>query len=183
MFAILLRSPVIGLYCLTIASLFSAVWVHVGPFRIRPDQVMVLIAGGILLIQLVAGTRYVVRTELTWGIAAYLLVNVISSILHSPDLKMSLQRCLLLAVTFSGYFVTTQLIQNEKTLRRMVSLLIAAGILEGVLGIISVPLLTMGIDTGGAETPYRDVYARGTFQEGNLFGSFEMMIGLILISF
>jgi O-antigen ligase len=54
---------------------------------------------------------------------------------------------------------------------------------EAIYGIVSVYLFNSGIDVGGAHAPYGDTYARGTFLEGNIFGSFQMIISLILTSF
>src|SRR4029079_14174553 len=65
----------------------------------------------------------------------------------------------------------------------VIRFLLILGFLEAIYGIISVALFTRGLNIGGAHAPYGDIYARGTFIEGNIFGSFEMMISLILFSF
>ena len=166
-----------------LASVCTAVSVEVGPLTIRPEQVITLLLAVIIFLFLISGSRQPVFTSLDWLIVSYLFLNIFSSVLHAPDLKTSLQKCLLLTVTFTSYFVGTQLITTKRILSRLISLLIGIGVVEAIYGIISVYLFTSGIDIGGAHAPYGDIYARGTFIEGNVFGSFQMIIGLILMSF
>lgn len=175
--------PEWGVYALLIASVCTAISVEVGSLTIRPDQVITLLVVNLVFLFLTSGRRPFITTTLDWWVIAYLLVNVLSSLLHAPDLKTSLRKCLLLTVTFSAYFATTQLIVNRKILSRIISLLIMIGIFEAIYGIVSVYFFTSGINIGGAHAPYGDVYARGTFIEGNIFGSFQMIIALILTSF
>jgi|GEM_PF-2960246 len=172
-----------GAYVLLLASACTAISFEVGPFTVRPEQVITLILAVIVFIFLVSGKRPVYTTALDWLILSYLLVNVISSLLHSPDVRTSLQKCALLTITFTAYFVSTQIITTRKVLSGLVSFLIVLGVVEAIYGIVSVALFTSGVDIGGAHAPYGDVYARGTFIEGNIFGSFEMMVALILTSF
>ena len=172
-----------AMYVLLLASFCTAIALDVGPVTVRPDQIVAIAIAPSAFLFLVSGTRPVVTTGLDWLIVAYLFCNLLSSFLRSPDLNMSLQKCLLLAVTFLAYFLTTQLIQTRRILTKVLLLLIVVGVLEAIYGIISVVLFTKGIDIGGAHAPFEDLYARGTFLEGNIFGSFQMMIALLLISF
>jgi putative inorganic carbon (hco3(-)) transporter len=172
-----------GAWFLLLTSVCTAYSVDVGPVTVRPDQVVTLVLAAILFVFLISGKRPAITTTLDWFILSYLLINLLSSLLHSPDVRTSLQKCVLLAITFSSYFVATQTIRTRAVLSRIISLLIVLGIVEAIYGIVSVYLFTTGYDIGGAQSPYGDIYARGTFVEGNIFGSFEMMIALILISF
>jgi O-antigen ligase len=181
--ALLFIKPQWGIYFLILASASTVVSFEITRFTIRPEQIVTLILAAILLIFLLSGKRPAYTTILDLLIFAYLLINVISSLVHSPDVRTSLQKCVLLSVTFTAYFVSTQLITNQRILSRVIIFLLVLGFLEAIYGIISVALFTKGIDIGGAHAPYGDIYARGTFIEGNIFGSFEMMISLILMSF
>ena len=183
LFTVFLLKPEWGIYALVLASVCTAVSVEVGPFTIRPEQVITVLLAVIVFLFLISGKRSAILTSLDWLIVSYLLLNVLSSLLHAPDVKTSLQKCLLLTVTFISYFVGTQLITTQKILSHLISLLIGIGVVEAIYGIISVYLFTSGIDIGGAHAPYGDIYARGTFIEGNIFGSFQMIVGLILMSF
>ena len=172
-----------GIFVLLFVSMLSFIAVDVGPVTVRPDQVVTLILVIFLFVLVISGKRPVVTTSLDWVILSYLMLNVISSLVHAPDLKTSLQRCLMLAITFSAYFVSTQLIRTPKILSKVVLSLIVFGVLEAIYGIVSVFLLTKGVNIGGADVVSGDIYATGTFLEGNIFGSFQMMIGLLLMSF
>jgi hypothetical protein len=149
---------------------------------LRPDQVIAIAIAPPLFLLLISGTRPLVRTRLDWLIFTYLFCNIFSSLLNSPDKAMSFQKCALLAVTFLGFFLTTQLIDRRR-LNSVVLVFIVVGVLEALYSILSVFLLQKGIDIGGTHAPYGILYARGTFLEGNLFGSFQMMVALVLISF
>jgi O-antigen ligase len=172
-----------GAYLLLIISLLSALRFEIGPVHIRPDQIVTVLLSLICIAALVSRKQTLALSSLDWLILAYLFCNVFSSFLHSPDLRMSLQRCLLLTVTFASYFVVTQLIRTPNAVKTIFKILIVAGVLEAFYGILSVLLITKGVHTGGAYYTFDDIYATGTFQEGNIYGSFEMMISLILVSF
>ncbi|MCI0413128.1 O-antigen ligase family protein [bacterium] len=172
-----------GIYVLLIASMLSIIAVEVGPFTVRPDQLVTLILAMVLFVLVISGKRPLVTTSLDWFIISYLMLNVISSLAHAPDLRTSLQRCLMLTITMGAYFVGTQLIRTPKILSKVISLLIVFGVTEAIYGILSVILLSKGVNIGGAYITTGDIYATGTFLEGNIFGSFQMMIGLILLSF
>jgi O-antigen ligase len=75
------------------------------------------------------------------------------------------------------------LIKTRAALSKVVTLFVVVGVIEAIYGILSVFLFTSGVNIGGAHAPYGDLYARGTFLEGNIFGSFEMIVGLLLLSF
>ena len=172
-----------ALFTLLFASFCTAIAIEAGPVTIRPDQIIVIAIVPSLVLYLLAGNRPLVTTPLDWLIVSYWFCNVLSSLVNSPILATSLQKCVLLFVTFLSYFVTTQLLQKEKYLVRIIWVFLFTGILEAFYGVISVVLFTRGINLGGAHAPYDDLYARGTFLEGNIFGSFQMIVGLFLISF
>jgi O-antigen ligase len=172
-----------GIYALLLASACTAVSVEVANLTVRPEQVVTLVLAAVLFFSLFSGKRPAITSSLDWLIFSYLLVNVLSSLLHAPDVKTSLQKCLLLTITFTAYFVSTQIIRSNKLLSRIILFLVLLGVVEAIYGIVSVFLFTRGINIGGAHAPYGDIYARGTFIEGNIFGSFQMIIALILTSF
>jgi O-antigen ligase len=172
-----------GIYVLLIAAMLSFIAVDVGPVTVRPDQVVTLILALVVFLFVISGKRSAVTTSLDWLLIAYLLLNVLSSLVHAPDLRTSLQRCLMLAITIGAYFVGTQLIRTPKIVSKVIVLLIVCGVVEAFYGILSVYLLTKGVNIGGAYVATGDIYATGTFLEGNIFGSFQMMIALILMSF
>lgn len=163
--------------------MLSFIAVEVGPVTVRPDQVVTLILAVVLFLFVISGKRPAVTTPLDLLLIAYLLLNVVSSLVHAPDLKTSLQRCLMLVITIGAYFVGTQLIRTQKILSKVILLLLVFGIVEALYGILSVYLLTKGVNIGGAYVATDDIYASGTFLEGNIYGSFQMMIALILMSF
>jgi hypothetical protein len=181
--ALILIRPSWGIYVLLIVSMMSFIAVDVGPVTVRPDQVVTLILAVVLFLFVISGKRPAVTTPLDWLLIGYLMLNVLSSLVHAPDLKTSLQRCLMLAITTGAYFVGTQLIRTPKILSKLILLLLVFGVVEALYGILSVYLLTKGVNIGGAYVASNDIYATGTFLEGNIFGSFQMMIALILMSF
>lgn len=172
-----------AIYALLLASLCTAVSLELGQFTVRPDQAVAITVLPSVFLLLGSGKRDFIRTELDALIILYLFCNVFSSLVNSPDPAMSFQKCALLAVTFLGYFLTTQLIRTRRILNRVLFLLLVVGSIEAIYGIVSVLLFTKGVNAGGAHAPFGDLYARGTFLEGNIFGSFQMMMALILISF
>jgi O-antigen ligase len=172
-----------GIYVLLIASTLSTISIEVSVFTVRPDQVIALIIAVALLIYLISGKGPLIVTSLDWLILLYLVINISASAIHSPDVKTSLQRCLLLLITFSAYFVSTQVIRSSSILSRVIVLLVAVGVLQAIYGIASVYLISKGFQVGGAYFVYDDIYAKGTFLEGNIFGSFEMLIALLLTSY
>jgi hypothetical protein len=179
---VLALKPDWAIYTLLLASFCSAISLEMGPVTLRPDQVIAIAILPPLFLLLISGTRPLVRTGLDWLIFAYLFCNIFSSLLNSPDKAMSFQKCVLLIVTSLGFFLTTHLIDSRRRLNRVLVVFIVVGVLEALYSILSFALIQKGIDMGGTHAPYGVLYARGTFLEGNLFGSFQMMIGLILMS-
>lgn len=171
-----------AIYALLLASFCTAITIETGRVTLRPDQLVTIAIAPSILLMLLAGKRPVL-TNLDFLILAYLFCNILSSLLNAPDLATSLQKCALLGVTFLAYFVTTHLLSRRSSVVKVIRLLIVVGLLEAIYGIVSVVLFTRGIQIGGAHAPFDDLYARGTFLEGNIFGSFEMIIALILLSF
>jgi O-antigen ligase len=180
---ILLRRPEAGIILLVLTSLFSGIKFELPPVTIRPDQIIALLLT-IVFVFLVRQKRLSLGiSSLTLLIVLYLALNLISSLMHSLDLRMSLQRCLLLGITFSAYFLTERLITSKEFFYRLLKILLVAAFLEALFGTVSVILLPLGIETGGAYFAGTDqLYARGTMLEGNVFGCFMMMMGLVLQS-
>jgi hypothetical protein len=172
-----------AIYTLLLASFCSAITLEAGPVTLRPDQIVAIAIAPPLLLLLISGSRPLIKTGLESLIIVYLFCNVFSSLLNSPDKAMSFQKCALLGVTSLGFFITTHLIDSRRLLNRVLVMFVVVGVLEALYSILSVLLLQKGINIGGTHAPYGDMYARGTFLEGNLFGSFQMMIALMLISF
>jgi hypothetical protein len=171
-----------AIYSLLLASFCTALSVEIGSVTVRPDQAVAVAIVPSVFLLIISFRRPIVITGMDWLILLYLFCNVFSSLLNSPDRALSFQKCTLLAVTFLGYFLTTQLINTRRSLNRVLLIFLVVGVLEAMYGVASVLLYTQGIHIGGAHAPFGDLYGRGTFLEGNIFGSFQMMLALVLIS-
>src|SRR4029078_4360162 len=89
LFTLLFLKPHWGIYFLVAASACTAVSLEVLQFTIRPEQIVTLILAVILLVLLLSGKRPARTTILDLLIVAYLLVNVVSSLYHAPDIRTS----------------------------------------------------------------------------------------------
>lgn len=187
LFIIILIKLEFGLYLLIIASVFNRYSVEYAGLTMRPDQLMAVLVVLGLSLQVFIRRKQLHRSPLDLPIICYVLINVLASLINSPYfyLRQSLQRCALILVASLCYFAIFNFIDAEEILKKSLKVFLAIGVLEVAYGVSAVLLLGLtGINIGIQRGyPFLGGVPYGTLLEANIFGSFSMAIGLILLTY
>lgn len=170
---------------LGVASVMPRVKVDIGGWNARPEHYASLLVLIIFLIRWLSHRR----SRIAWNspdywVAAYVAWNYVSSVLMSPDPKMTLRWALLNNLVVLPYFLIRFLIDDEDSLRWTFKAFLGIGIFEcgyAFISYMSSHLLgtSFGVEVGQYAAGFEGVY--GTQYEPNILGSFSSCLALTLL--
>lgn len=186
LFVIMLLYPTIGIYLVITSSVFDRVSWEVKGFTVRIAQLMVVILCVVWLIRFLIKKEKLFKTSIGIPIIFLFLINLISSLINSPILRVSLQRCALIAVIFLTYFTVVNLsIRRPHLLKNFILVFLLVGVGEFLYCVISMLVYLKGFDIGGIQLGQwgNTVTSRGTFLEANLLGSYSAVLGVFFLTY
>ena len=150
----------------------------VGPVALRAEQVAVLFAGAVLIAAVVRRPRKeLLRPSLAEGfLLAWFVLGLGSSLIGSPDPRLSAKNLALLAVTFVVVFLTRRLLAGRQAAEQMeavVRWLLIAFATEAGYGTLAYLVHVLGPTISISPNPasgYLSAY--GTLWEQNVFGAY-----------
>lgn len=170
---------------LCVASVMPRVKVDIGGWNARPEHYASLLVLIVFLIRWFSHrrTRIVWKSPDYW-VAAYVAWNYVSSVLRSPDPKMTLRWALLNNLAVLPYFLIRFLINDEDSLKWTFRAFLGIGIFECAYAFISYlsnHLLgsSFGVEVGQYAAGFEGVY--GTQYEPNILGSFSSCLAIMLL--
>lgn len=174
---------------LVIASLFSGYRYSISSFSLTPEIVAVFILAGGWALSLLAGKMKLHRVPLILLLAAYLILNLFTAVLHSPTFSRSFESVTLMGIYISMYVITVSILQeHSEKLKKAVKFFLIAGTVPGVWGILSLIGLHAGVNLGTLN-PVRFVSTgslggrmNAGFPEADVMGSFEAMMALLFFA-
>jgi hypothetical protein len=147
---------------------------------IRPDQVVLVLLGPLIVASLVASRAGFDRPLVHLPVIVLLVANTVASVLHSPLAAMSLQGVALMAVYVGMYFTPVILLRGERAWTvRLPVLLVGLGLVQAALGLGAFFLFSAGIPVGGVamgQVVGGAPSVHTTFWEGNLLGAFLAVV-------
>ncbi|AHG88391.1 hypothetical protein J421_0854 [Gemmatirosa kalamazoonensis] len=168
------------LLSLPFLAILNGLALPVGASSLRLDQLAACALVVPLAASLLTGARTPRTDPVVWWLAAILVANVASSVLHSPTLGYSLRQCGNLASVWVMYLLLVQFLDTRADLDAFLRRSLWAAALAGVLGVGAYLLAVAGLPVGGAEVSRSAVEhltnaygAFGTMVEPNILGSFS----------
>lgn len=170
-----LSSKWVALWALLATAVMSHFFIDLGGLKARPEHILI----GLLCITALFHWRS--RTEpVRWivadrFVAAYLGINLFSSLVMSIAPGQTLKWAVQQALVIMAYFLLRVLVREPKTLSRVVRLLIAVGALEGAYALICF-YSNILFDTGfGVDVGQYGTFPGtfGTMFEANILGAFS----------
>jgi len=171
--------PEAGLIVLLIvANLADHFTFSVGPVAIRAEQVAAL---GVLVILAGKGIRrrdssMLVPRASEWFLLAWILLSALSSLLDSPDRRLSAKVLTLIAVSTLGFFLPRRVLSGQSASRQLdvvVRWLLIAFASESAYGFLAYLLHVFGPSISIGPNPASGhLEAFGTLWEQNVFGAF-----------
>ncbi len=159
--------------------ILNGVAIPLGDASIRAEQLASLLLAVPLAAPVLVGVRRLRLDAVSWYLAAILVVNVVSSAMHSPVLTYSLVQCANLASVWFIYVLTINLLETRADLDAFLRSVVWAGIVGTGIAIAAFVLASAGLEVGGAEVSataaqrLTNAYgAYGTMVEPNILGSF-----------
>jgi O-antigen ligase len=157
----------------------NGVAIPVGGFAVRIDQVAALLLAGALLLGCVMGHRRpYVDPPMRW-LAAFAVLNLVSSMLFSPDRGYSVTQVANIASAWLIYVVVVNYADDRATTRTLQRRYLVAGLFATALGALAFVLAKAGLDLGGANVveyvndAAQPVGSFGTMREPNIYGSYS----------
>jgi hypothetical protein len=150
----------------------------VGPLAIRAEQVAALLAAAVLI------ARCLRRADLSifrpradeWLLLAWIAVSALSSVLDSPDRRLSAKVLVLTAVCTLGFFLPRRLLSGPEATKGVdivVRWLLIAFATESIYGVLAYLLHVFGPSISIGPNPASGhLEAYGTLWEQNVFGAF-----------
>jgi O-antigen ligase len=168
------------LLALPLLATLNGIAVPAGAASLRLDQLAACALVVPLAAALLTGTRRARTDPVVWWLAAILVANVLSSVLHSPTPAYSLGQCGNLASVWVVYVLLVQFLDTRAELDAFVRRAVWAAALAGGVGVGAYLLAVVGLPVGGAEVSTSAVEhltraygAFGTMVEPNILGSFS----------
>lgn len=175
-----------GAILLLLASQFNGFRFDYGAFTFRPDQLVLLVVAGIVLVYFVAGRFKLFRTVLDIPIVAFLLVGLLASALNSPDQAYSYQGLMLQVVYAGMYFMVVNILLNFRDkLDDTIKAFLLIAIAHSIYAIVAFVSFQVGVNIGGISSAHYGSLGlpstSGFFQEANLFAA-GIVLAVVLFS-
>lgn len=146
-------------------------------WKARPDHLMIAVIVPVWLLRRLLRKRHSAGAAslADYLVAGFLVANWLSSLLLSPDPKLTSRWALLLTIATTPYFVVRFLGRGRGHLRRLLSWLLIAGALEAGLGLVCFGLnrefgAAVGMQPGKYEGDIPALF--GTLHDSNSFGEY-----------
>ena len=178
------RWPYGALFVLIGASAMPRVAVELFGWNARPEHFAAAIVALCVGIWLIYGKRAGRLEKLDYWIAAYVAINYISSAFGSSEPSTTLRWALQNNLAVLPYFLIRVLVQDLKTLRSAVRILIGVGVAEATYGIACYASHRAFGTAGGVEiAAYLGTIAPpyGTMYEPNLFGAYTAACAVLVL--
>jgi O-antigen ligase len=180
-------SPRVGFYVLVASAMFNRYEIPVGPVQFRADQLVllpVMLGLSLRLIRVWLKPQYLhksylrsskVSVAVLVGLALYILLNALSSLLFSPDFMESFKIIVWLSLSFAALLAAYFVVGRYVSVQEALLVVLAAGFVSAAVGVL---LFAFSTTTGAAISVQEDpvthyTLATGTFFEANIFGSFQ----------
>ena len=155
--------------------------------HVRPEHVAIASVVLVVFLQMARGRIKAITTLKTFDyfLIAYILLNFFSSAITSPQPPLTLRWATLSAVAIVPYFLVRLLIRNERTLYRVLHVLLWVGAAEAVYGIASFLSNQVFNTAFGMELDQYGFFpgTYGTQYEANLFGSYTACCAIMFLAF
>ncbi len=150
---------------------------------LKIEYVVVLCVSIVWIIKVMTGKSRI-RIRLAERIlAAWLFINLLSSVFFAPNMWQSLKYMILLCFMTLIYLALSHMIDDSGTLDGTLNLFLGIGVLVAIYGIAARWLYPFGINLGVQIDPVTgDLIPYGTLWEGNIFGSFTMSVSLVFLT-
>ncbi len=177
-----------GFYLLVIGSVLSRFVIPLPWGNLRIEQLIFLIAILGLALRFIpsrnASLRSIKIDQVGTLAILWVLANVLSSLLYSPDKAASLRICLWLGLSVGIYLLTKNIVGKKLSIQKAVKAILVVGVLEAIYGLVLYLCFLLGKDIGGVQTnpiiPIPKTY--GTIWEANIFGIYLVSIALIIFN-
>ena len=170
------------IYSLPFLIALSGVNLVIGDLNFRFDQILSTILLMILLFKQFSGRKSIYFDRPSKMIILYIFINILSSILFSPNVKYSLSQVINFSSCWLIYLVVINYIDTEKKYYTFFRLFMIAGILEigyGVAGFFvartGIPVYGINSDIDLLLNPGMAYGIQATMKEPNIFGNYAMM--------
>ncbi|MCJ7509041.1 MAG: O-antigen ligase family protein [candidate division Zixibacteria bacterium] len=178
----------LGFYLLVIGSVLSRFVVPIPWGNLKIEQLIFLIVILGLALRFLPDRNASLKSIKIDRIGAlaifWVLANVLSSLLYSPDKVASLKICLWLGFSVGIYLLTKNIVGKKLSIEKAIKAVLIVGVLEASYGLAACSSFLLGKDIGGAQTnPVISIpKAYGTIWEPNIFGIFLVSIALIIFN-
>jgi|GEM_PF-6948972 len=177
-----------GFYLLVIGSVLSRFVIHLSWGNLKIEQLVFLIVILGLALKFLPKRNVNLRSIKIDQIGAlaifWVLANVLSSLLYSPDKVASLKICLWLGFSVGIYLLTKNIVGKKLSIQKAVKAILIVGVLEAIYGLAVYSSFLLGKDIGGVQIDpvisIPKVY--GTIWEANIFGIYLVSIALIIFN-
>ncbi len=178
----------LGFYLLVIGSVLSRFVIPLPWGNLKIEQLIFLIVVLGLALKFIsdrnASLRSIKIDQIGTIAILWVLANVLSSLLYSPDKAASLRICLWLGFSVGIYLLTKNIAGKKLSLRKAVRIVLTVGVLEAIYGLVVYLSFLLGKDVGGVQIDpvisIPKVY--GTVWEANIFGIYLVSIALIIFN-
>ncbi len=177
-----------GFYLLVISSALSRFFIPLSWGNLRIEQLVFLIVILGLALRFLPKRNVSLRSIKIDQVGAlvvfWVLANILSSLLYSPDKVASLKICLWLGFSVGIYLLTKNIVGEKLSIQKAVKAILIVGVLEAIYGLAVYSSFLLGKDIGGVQIDpvvfIPKVY--GTIWEANIFGAFLVSIALIIFN-
>jgi O-antigen ligase len=179
------RWPYGALLILVLASVMPETSVQFGGWNARPEHFAVLMLVLAIVFRWMIGSgKSITFTAVDYLVLAYVACNYASSVIGSPDPKLTLRWALLNNLVVLPYFLIRILVRDEGTLRRVFKAFLAIGIAESGYAVAAYASkqvfgTSFGVDVDQYAAGLGGIY--GTQYEPNLLGSYCACLAIMLL--
>ncbi len=180
------RDPWKGVVLLLLAAQFNIFRYDFGPYTIRPEQVVFLLAFAVWIAFFLQGRSKIYSTVLDIPILGLIITGFVSSYLFSPDPAYSYQGLFLQILYMSMYFYTVNvLLNNRSRFDFTVKVMMFFASLHALYAIVAFVAHFAGLNIGGISLSHLVTLSfpstSGFFQEANLLAAYTGVMLMLFI--
>src|SRR5436309_4546835 len=182
--ALLAARPKLAALSVLAGFFLNGIRADVGGLTVRPEEVGVVVGLVALGLAWMLRDRRPVRTPLAPFVVLFLLLNLVASVLNSPDARTSIIKCGAVALAIGSYFVVTNAIRDLEALSEFVRYAVVLAMVEAALAVPALLLRLLhtpitGLVVDDPETGYWAV--AGTMLEPNVYGNTIATLGILYL--
>jgi len=177
---------------LPLLAITNGLAIPIAGLSVRAEQLAACLLVIPLLASALVGARRIRIDTTAWWLAAILLMNLLSTGLHSPAVIYSLLQCASLSAVWVIYVLVLNFLDTREAAAAFLRRILWAGIIGSAIGILAFVSASLGFDFGGAEVSQAaaerltQAYgAYGIMEEPNIFGSFTgamLVVSVVLVA-